>query len=122
MRTLRFSAPLFAALALASLGGCAGMSGNGSGPVTLSHRVQTAYAHYLTLPGPQAFAVSTDGTDYGAVYCRWGTCRGNDVNIALEICRKSGKTCYIYDREGRVVWQGAGQPATRVAAAGASGS
>jgi hypothetical protein len=119
MGTLRFRAPLLAALA--SLGGCAAMSGNGSGPVTLSPRVKAAYAHYLNLPGPQAFAVSTDGKSYGAVYCRWGTCRGNDVSIALENCRKSGKTCYVYDREGRVVWQGADQPTARVASAKGSG-
>jgi hypothetical protein len=121
MGTLRFRAPLLAALALASLGGCAAMSGNGSGPVTLSPRVKAAYDHYRSLPGPQAFAVSTDGTAYGATYCRWGTCRGNDVSIALENCRKSGKTCFIYDREGRVVWQGADQPAARVASARGSG-
>jgi hypothetical protein len=97
------------------------MSGDGSGPVTLSSRVKAAYARYLALPGPQAFAVSTDGKSYGAAYCRWGTCRGNDVNMALESCRRSGKTCYVYDRQGRVVWQGAGQPAAQVAAASHSG-
>ena len=106
-----------ACLAALSLGGCAAMSGDGSGPVTLSPRVKAAYDHYRSLPGPQAFAVSTDGTAWGAVYCRWGTCRGNDVEVALENCRKSGKTCFIYDREGRVVWQGAEQPGQRLASA-----
>ena len=110
-----------ACLAALSLAGCAAMSGDGSGPLVLSPQVKAAYDHYLTLQGPQAFAVSTDGTAYGATYCRWGTCRGNDVNIALENCRKSGKTCFIYDREGRVVWHGADQPAARVVSTRESG-
>jgi hypothetical protein len=106
-----------ACLAALSLAGCAAMSGDGSGPLALSPQVKDAYDHYLSLPGPQAFAVSTDGAAWGAIYCRWGTCRGNDVNVALESCRRSGKACYVYDREGRVVWQGAEQPAPRLASA-----
>jgi hypothetical protein len=94
VRTLPPKPPVLAALALGALAGCAAMSGDGSGPVTLSSRVKAAYARYLALPGPQAFAVSTDGKSYGAAYCRWGTCRGNDVNMALESCRRSGKTCF----------------------------
>jgi hypothetical protein len=106
-----------ACLAALSLAGCAATSSEGSGPVTLSPQVQAAYAHYRSLPTPLAFAVSTDGTAFGARYCPGGTCRGNEVSEALQDCRHSGKTCYVYDREGRVVWQGAEQPGQRLASA-----
>ena len=103
--------------AILPLAACAVPSSDGSGPVTLSPQVQAAYTHYRSLPTPLAFAVSTDGTAFGARYCPGGTCRGNEVNEALQDCRRTGKTCYVYDRQGRIVWQGADQPGQRLASA-----
>src|SRR3954451_24881867 len=104
---MRLAAVLAAILPLAA---CAAASGEGSGPVALSPQVQAASTHYRSLPTPLAFAVSTDGTAFGARYCPCGTCRGNEFNEALQDCRRTGKTCYFYDRQGHIVWQGAYQP------------
>jgi len=101
---MRLAATVLAAIL--PLAACAVPSSDGSGPVTLSPQVQAAYTHYRSLPTPLAFAVSTDGTAFGARYCPGGTCRGNEVNEALQDCRRTGKTCYVYDRQGRIVWQG----------------
>jgi hypothetical protein len=103
--------------ALLAPAACAGTASHvGSGPITLSPGVRAYYEQYRGLTSPSAFAVSADGRAAGYSYCAVGIdCRGNDVNDALNACRRSsrGRPCYIYDLGGTVVWCDAAPAATR---------
>ncbi|MEH6633495.1 MAG: hypothetical protein V7776_21980 [Halopseudomonas aestusnigri] len=81
----------------------------GSGPITLSPRIQQSYDQYLK-SNPRSFAVTEDGrTSWGYYYCGDIECRGtshDSMPKAIRSCEKyaKGKFCKIYDIGGEVVW------------------
>lgn len=103
---LRFDALACALASALLLAGCAGPP-VGSGPVRLGPGMQAAYQKYRATMQPGAFAISADG-GVGYTWCNsLSGCRGNEVAQALASCRRSARTpCYLYDVNGKVVWQG----------------
>jgi len=96
---------VIALVALATLGGCAGASNVGQGPIKLSPQLEAAFQRYLAQPGPGAFAVSRTGRAGGGTACGEASCRGNEMQIALEGCRRYGEPCYLYAVGRNVVWR-----------------
>ncbi|MBT8003114.1 MAG: CHAT domain-containing protein [Rhodospirillales bacterium] len=97
------------AAALLVLAGCLNSANKytGSGPITLSFRVKTAFNEYMKLQAPGAFAVTLDGTGFGGRYCANINCTSeNSVRAAVESCeQRNRRPCKLYADGRNVVWQ-----------------
>ena len=88
--------------------GCAFESPRGSGPVSLSKRVEQAFERYKNEDNPKHFAISLDGEDYGYSICTEFKCSPEGQKVALDSCakRSSGKVCKLYASGRSVIWNG----------------
>jgi hypothetical protein len=79
----------------------------GTGPLTRSSRMETAFDRYKN-SGISAsyFAITEDGRRAGWSYCPAGECGGNSLMLAIHTCEdKSGShECRIYAEGPTVVW------------------
>ena len=90
------------------LAGCALESPRGSGPITVSKRVQQGFEKYKAEQAPGYFAVSEDGRTYGYSFCQDLKCRAGGQHVALRSCgnRTTTSTCRIFAREREITWEG----------------
>ena len=104
---------------LSALVGCAIHSVRGSGPITLSKRVEQAFERYKNEDNPRNFAVSLDGEDYGYSFCPAFKCSATGQKVALDSCRKrsNGKDCKLYASRRSVIWDGPVSSTSDVSAA-----
>lgn len=93
---------------LVALAGCAFESVRGSGPISLSERVQEGFERYKNEDNPKHFAISLDGEDYGYSHCSDFKCRPGGQKVALDSCneRADGKPCKLYASGRTVIWNG----------------
>lgn len=76
--------------------------------IPLERKGREAYARYLTLPSPKAFAVYENGQ------WRYASRDGEAMDKLLNHCAREGKRCWLYAVDDQVVWQA--DPAQRVGA------
>ncbi len=79
----------------------------GTGPIELSPRAQAAYEKYASSRKPYMFVVTEDGKHFQYYYCEEARClRGGGTARAIDDCQKwsGGRRCYVYDRDGKIVW------------------
>lgn len=88
--------------------GCGFETVRGSGPVSLSERVEQAFERYKNEDNPKHFAISLDGEDYGYSICTEFKCSPEGQRVALESCtkRSDGKVCKLYASGRSVIWNG----------------
>lgn len=81
----------------------------GSGDLALSPCVQSLYAAYKNANEPIVFAVAEDGSKAAFTWCPSTICDGGEESFAVGTCQilADDKRCFIYAREGKVVWNGA---------------
>ncbi|MGF1476652.1 MAG: hypothetical protein ACFB6S_13915 [Geminicoccaceae bacterium] len=98
-------------LSLVGLSACAGTDREmvGSGPMVLQSQSQTYFEQWQSLQQPLLFVVTEAGQVGDATHCpSTDTCRTGGiggVNSAIRRCeQRSGQTCYLYARNGEVVW------------------
>jgi hypothetical protein len=93
---------------LMTLVGCGFESVRGSGPISLSERVEQAFERYKNEDNPKHFAISLDGEDYGFSICPDFKCSPEGQKVALDSCtkRSNGKVCKLYASGRSVIWNG----------------
>lgn len=93
---------------LLNLAGCGVKSVRGSGPISLSGRVEQAFERYKNEDNPKNFAISSDGKNYGYSVCPETKCGTGRQKVALDSCtkRSNGKVCKIYASGRSVIWNG----------------
>jgi len=74
--------------------------------IPLEKKGREAYARYLTLPSPKAFAVYESGQ------WRYASRDGEAMDKLLNHCAREGKRCWLYAVDDQVVWQA--DPAQRI--------
>jgi hypothetical protein len=93
----------------------------GTGPITLSPRVEASLAEYMEHDAPIYFVVTENGRGSFYLYCRGGfNCTSSAARMrALDQCRSSypGNDCKIYAIRRSIVWQDAESSAAAVASA-----
>jgi hypothetical protein len=79
----------------------------GSGPIRLSAEAQDFYEKYSSSTSPIVFVATKDGEFFQGYYCEDLSCRGGSGTArAISECQymSKGKRCYVYDRNGTIVW------------------
>ena len=79
----------------------------GSGPIKLSDEAQAAYEEYSSSRRPIVFVVSHNGKLFQYNYCEEARClrRGGTARAIAECeAMGDGRRCFVYDREGTIVW------------------
>lgn len=74
--------------------------------IPLEKKGRDAYARYLALPSPKAFAVYESGQ------WRYASRDGEAMDKLLNHCAREGKRCWLYAVDDQVVWQA--DPAQRI--------